>query len=40
MTAAVLCLGEKVLKGKVSRVTLIFESVLEGDPDGKMGEGN
>lgn len=33
---AVLCLGEKLFKGKVIRVTLIFESVLEGDPDGKM----
>lgn len=40
MTVAVLCVGQKPLKGKVISVTLIYESVLEGDPDGKVGGGS
>ena len=29
MIAAVLCVGQKPLKGKVIRVTLVYESILE-----------
>lgn len=39
MTSAVWCVGQKPLKGKVIRVTWIYENVLEGDPDGKVGRG-